>query len=593
MRPDMDHVIVFMTLTFALLMFAWGRIRHDIVAFLSLFILIITGVIEPSSAYRGFGHPAVITVASVLVIGKALELSGLIDFLGRWVMKVGTGIPSQVFVLSLLVAAASSFMNNVGALAIMMPIAVHLARKSGHPPSFVLMPVAFASLLGGMTTLIGTPSNIIIGSLRADATGESFGMFSFTPVGIVLTVTGLLFLTFIGWRLLPGRVAPRSESNLFNIEDYITEVVVTKGSKVRGKSLGEFAVKPKIDMKILGLVRDNKRIHAPGPDTILKVKDLIILEIDASQLKDLIEDTGVKLLGGKKFRNGGEGTQSISIAEAVIMADSILVGRSASELGLESKYELNLMAVAHREKQMHNRLDDIILAVGDVILLQGRENTLHDTITSIGCLPLAKRDIRLGFKPKFTMALSIFAIAIILVVTNVLPVEAAFSMAAVAMVLLKIIPLKEMYRSIDWSVIVLLGAMIPVGASLETSGGAAIISEAVMNLGGGLPPWVMIGTILTITMLITGLINNAATVLLMGPIAIGIANGLSYSVDPFLMAVAIGGSAAFLTPIGHQSNTLVMGPGGYKFTDYTRMGFPLSVLLIIIAVPLILWIFPV
>jgi len=593
MRPDMDHVIVFMTLTFALLMFAWGRIRHDIVAFLSLFILIITGVIEPSSAYRGFGHPAVITVASVLVIGKALELSGLIDFLGRWVMKVGTGIPSQVFVLSLLVAAASSFMNNVGALAIMMPIAVHLARKSGHPPSFVLMPVAFASLLGGMTTLIGTPSNIIIGSLRADATGESFGMFSFTPVGIVLTVTGLLFLTFIGWRLLPGRVAPRSESNLFNIEDYITEVVVTKGSKVRGKSLGEFAVKPKIDMKILGLVRDNKRIHAPGPDTILKVKDLIILEIDASQLKDLIEDTGVKLLGGKKFRNGGEGTQSISIAEAVIMADSILVGRSASELGLESKYELNLMAVAHREKQMHNRLDDIILAVGDVILLQGRENTLHDTITSIGCLPLAKRDIRLGFKPKFTMALSIFAIAIILVVTNVLPVEAAFSMASVAMVLLKIIPLKEMYRSIDWSVIVLLGAMIPVGASLETSGGAAIISEAVMNLGGGLPPWVMIGTILTITMLITGLINNAATVLLMGPIAIGIANGLSYSVDPFLMAVAIGGSAAFLTPIGHQSNTLVMGPGGYKFTDYTRMGFPLSVLLIIIAVPLILWIFPV
>ncbi len=589
----MDHVIVFMTLTFALLMFAWGRIRHDIVAFLSLFILIITGVIEPSSAYRGFGHPAVITVASVLVIGKALELSGLIDFLGRWVMKVGTGIPSQVFVLSLLVAAASSFMNNVGALAIMMPIAVHLARKSGHPPSFVLMPVAFASLLGGMTTLIGTPSNIIIGSLRADATGESFGMFSFTPVGIVLTVTGLLFLTFIGWRLLPGRVAPRSESNLFNIEDYITEVVVTKGSKVRGKSLGEFAVKPKIDMKILGLVRDNKRIHAPGPDTILKVKDLIILEIDASQLKDLIEDTGVKLLGGKKFRNGGEGTQSISIAEAVIMADSILVGRSASELGLESKYELNLMAVAHREKQMHNRLDDIILAVGDVILLQGRENTLHDTITSIGCLPLAKRDIRLGFKPKFTMALSIFAIAIILVVTNVLPVEAAFSMASVAMVLLKIIPLKEMYRSIDWSVIVLLGAMIPVGASLETSGGAAIISEAVMNLGGGLPPWVMIGTILTITMLITGLINNAATVLLMGPIAIGIANGLSYSVDPFLMAVAIGGSAAFLTPIGHQSNTLVMGPGGYKFTDYTRMGFPLSVLLIIIAVPLILWIFPV
>ncbi len=589
----MDHVIVFATLAFALLMFAWGKVRHDIVAFLALFILIITGVIEPSSAYRGFGHPAVITVASVLVIGKALEFSGLIDFLGRWVMKVGTGIPSQVFVLSLLVATASSIMNNVGALAIMMPIAIHLARKSGHPPSFVLMPVAFASLLGGMITLIGTPSNIIAGALRAEATGESFGMFSFTPVGIVLTVVGLLFLTFIGWRLLPGRVAPRSESNLFNIEDYITEVVVTKGSSVRGKSLNEFITKPKIDMKVLGLIRDNKRIHVPSPDTILKVKDLIILEIDASQLKDLIEDTGVKLLGGKRFRNGGDGIQSISIAEAVVMSDSILVGRSASSLGLESKYDLNLLAVAHREKQMHKRLDDIMLGVGDVILLQGRENSLHDTITSIGCLPLAKRDIRLGFKPKFTMALSVFGIAIVLVVAGILPVEAAFSMAAVAMVLLGIMPLKEMYRSIDWSVIVLLGAMIPVGASLETSGGAAIISNAVMNMGGSLPPWFIIGSILTITMLITGLINNAATVLLMGPIAIGIANGLSYSIDPFLMAVAIGGSAAFLTPIGHQSNTLVMGPGGYKFTDYTRMGFPLSVILVIIAVPLILWVFPV
>jgi di/tricarboxylate transporter len=589
----MDHVIVFATLAFALIMFAWGRIRHDIVAFLSLFILIITGVIEPSSAFRGFGHPAVITVASVLIIGKALEFSGLIDFLGRWVMKVGTGIPSQVLILSLLVAAASSFMNNVGALAIMMPIAIHLARKSGHPPSFVLMPVAFASLLGGMTTLIGTPSNIIIASLRTDAVGEPFGMFSFTPVGIILTITGLLFLTFIGWRLLPGRVAPRKDSDLFNIEDYITEVVVTKGSSVRGKTLREFATKPKIEMKILGLIRDNQRIHTPNPEEILKVKDLIVIEIDASQLKNLIEDTGVKLLGGKKFRNGGDGTQSVSLAEAVIMADSILVGRSASDIGLESKYELNLLAIAHREKQMHNRLDDIILGVGDVILLQGRENTLHDTITSIGCLPLAKRDINLGFKPKFTMALSLFAIAIILVVADLLPVEAAFSMAAVGMVMLRILPLKEMYRSIDWSVIVLLGAMIPVGASLETSGGAAIISNAVMKMGGSLPPWLIIGTILTITMLITGLINNAATVLLMGPIAIGIANGLSYSVDPFLMAVAIGGSAAFLTPIGHQSNTLVMGPGGYKFTDYTRMGLPLSIILVILAVPLILWVFPV
>ncbi|MBE0675044.1 MAG: anion permease [Bacteroidales bacterium] len=589
----MDHIVVFITLILALVLFASGKIRHDLVAFIALFILIIAGVIKPADGFSGFGHPAVITVASVLMIGKALEFSGLMDFLGRWVIKIGTGIPTQVFVLSLLVAAASSVMNNVGALAIMMPIAIHLARRSGHPSSYVLMPIAFASLLGGMTTLIGTPSNIIIASFRGDVTGEPFGMFAFTPVGVILTVAGLLFITFIGWRMLPKRVAPKQESDLFNIEDYITEVVVTKGSSVRGKTLSEFVAGAKIEMKILALVRDNKRVSSPDPEEVLRIKDLLVLEIDASELKSLIEATGVKLLGGKRFRTGSEFSGNVSLLEAVVTADSVLVDRSVSEVGLESKYELNLLAVAHREKQMHRRLGDIILKVGDVILVQGREKTIADTITSIGCLPLAKRDLRLGFKPKFTMALVLFGTAIALVVADILPVEVAFSMAAISMVLLGILPLKEMYRSIDWSVIILLGAMIPVGASLETSGGAKIIADAVTDLGGKVPPWAILTVLMVITMLITGLVNNAATILLMAPVAIGIASGLDYSADPFLMTVSVGGSSAFLTPIGHQSNTLVMGPGGYKFTDYTRMGLPLSVLIVAIGIPVILWVFPV
>lgn len=589
----MDHTIVFITLALSLILFASGRIRHDLVAFIALFILLITGVIEPSEGFRGFGHPAVITVASVLMIGKALEFSGLIDFLGRWVIKIGTGIPTQVFVLSFLVAAASSVMNNVGALAIMMPIAIHLARKSGYPPSYVLMPIAFASLLGGMTTMIGTPSNIIIASFREDATGEPFGMFDFTPVGLSLTLAGLLFITFVGWRMLPKRTAPRQDEDLFNIDDYITEVVVTKGSSVKGKTLREFATATKIEMKILALVRNNKRIHAPSPGEVLKIKDLIVIEIEAGELKTLIEDTGVKLLGGKKFRNEQEGQGNISILEAVVTADSVLVGRSVSEVGLETQYELNLLAIAHREKQMHKRLGDIILQVGDVILVQGREKSMPETLTTLGCLPLAKRDIRIGFKPKFTMALLLFGTAITLVVADVLPVEAAFSMAAVSMVLLGILPLKEMYRSIDWSVIVLLGAMIPVGASLETSGGSAIIASAVTDLGDRVPAWAILTVLMVVTMLITGLVNNAATILLMAPVAIGIASGLGYSADPFLMTVSVGGSSAFLTPVGHQSNTLVMGPGGYRFLDYTWMGLPVSVIVVAVGIPVIMWAFPV
>ncbi|MBM3420728.1 MAG: SLC13 family permease, partial [Bacteroidetes bacterium] len=391
----------------------------------------------------------------------------------------------------------------------------------------------------------------------------------------------------------PKRTAPKQDEDLFNIEDYITEVVVTKGSSVKGKTLREFATATKIEMKILALVRNNKRIHAPSPGEVLKIKDLIVIEIEAGELKTLIEDTGVKLLGGKKFRNEQEGQGNISILEAVVTADSVLVGRSVSDVGLESQYELNLLAIAHREKQMHKRLGDIILQVGDVILVQGREKSMSETLTTLGCLPLAKRDIRIGFKPKFTMALVLFGTAITLVVADVLPVEAAFSMAAISMVLLGILPLKEMYRSIDWSVIVLLGAMIPVGASLETSGGSAIIASAVTDLGDRVPAWAILTVLMVVTMLITGLVNNAATILLMAPVALGIASGLGYSADPFLMTVSVGGSSAFLTPVGHQSNTLVMGPGGYRFLDYTWMGLPLSIIIIAIGIPVIMWVFPV
>lgn len=588
----MDHVVVFGTLLLALALFAWGRIRHDFVAMIALFIVAVTGIVPPAQAFEGFGHPAVITVAAVLVIGKALEHSGLIDLLGKWVMKIGGNLLLQILTLSVLVAVASAFMNNVGALAIMMPIAIHMARKSGNPSSFILMPIAFASLLGGMTTMIGTPPNIIIATFRADELGEAFGMFDFSPVGVVLTAAGIIFITLAGWRLLPHRPAQKSDAELFDIDDYITEVEVLKDSNVRGKSIAEMAEMTNVDMQILGLVRDNIRIHAPEPDEALQLKDIIIIETDADELKTLIEDTGVKLVGGKKFRIDAEGSKNIAIAEVVVMADSPLIGRTASNLRMRSRYGINLLAVARREEKIHRRLDHVIFRTGDVLLLQGREHMLHDTITSIGCIPLAKRGLRLGYQTKIPLALGIFGAAVGAVVAGLLPVELAFSIAAVALVLTGVLPLKNVYTSIDWPVIVLLGAMIPVGVSLETTGGAERIADAVLQLGHSLPSWAMLAVVLVVTMFLSSVINNAATVLLMAPIAIGVANGLGFSADPFLMAVAIGGSSAFLTPIGHQSNTLVMGPGGYKFTDYLYMGVPMSIIIVALGVPAIMFFWP-
>ncbi len=398
--------------------------------------------------------------------------------------------------------------------------------------------------------------------------------------------------SLIGWRLIPKRAAARSDADLFQIDDYITEVQVTRDSAILGMSIIDLMKTTEAAVQILGLIRDRQRIHVPDPGEVMQVDDIIILETDARDLKTFVEDTGVKLVGGKKFRKDAAGSDKIAISEAIVMADSSLINGTAASLRMRTRYGINLLAVARREQKIHRRLDRVIFRTGDVLLLQGREHMLFDTITSMGCLPLARRGLRLGYQAKVTLALSIFGIAILLVVTGLLPVQISFAIAALAMVLGRVLPMEEFYKSIDWPVIVLLGAMIPVGNALETSGGAGLIAGALLNLGSEIPPWMLLTIILVVTMALSDIINNAATVVLMAPIAMGVAKGMGFSIDPFLMAVAIGGSCAFLTPIGHQSNTLVMGPGGYRFTDYTIMGFPLSVIIVLLGVPLILWVWP-
>ena len=588
----MNQSIVFLTLITALILFAWGRIRHDFVALIALFIVTVTGIVPGSEAFSGFGHPAVITVAAVLIIGKALESSGVVDFLGEVVSKTGNNFSIQMIYLCFITAAASAFMNNVGALAIMMPVAIHLSRKSGNSPSLILMPLAFASLLGGMTTLIGTPPQIIIATIRADIVGEPFGMFDFTPVGFFIAMTGIIFVTFLGWRFLPERTGEKSKEDLFKIDDYITEVRVIRESKLSGETIQNIKKITETDINLLGMVRKKRRIHAPSPSEEMKLNDILIIETDAKDLKTFIEKSGAKLVGGKQFRKDAKGSKDIEIAEAVVMSDSPLIGETAVTTSMRSRYGINLLAVARKEKRIRKRLDHVIFRNGDVVLLQGRSHMLHDTIKAMKFLPLAKRGLRIGYQKKLIPALSIFGISIFTVVAGLLPVQVAFSIAAVAMVLSGILYIKEVYTSVDWPVIVLLGAMIPVGQSLETTGGAVTISAQILKMGDILPAWGILAVMMISTMLLSDIINNAATVVLMAPIAIGVAAGINASPDTFLMAVAVGGSCAFLTPIGHQSNTLVMGPGGYSFTDYWKMGFPLDILIVSVGVPLLIFFWP-
>ncbi|TVQ69860.1 MAG: SLC13 family permease [Balneolaceae bacterium] len=588
----MDHIIVFITLGAALILFIWGRWRHDVVALLALLFLVIWGIVPSDKAFTGFAHPAVITVAAVLLIGRGLELSGLVDLLARTMKKAGKNLYVQISVLSLITALASAFMNNVGALAILMPVAIHVARKNGHPPSAILMPIAFASLLGGMITLIGTPPNIIIATFRADYYEEAFGMFDFAPVGLPLTIIGILFIALLGWKLLPKRKGQTSDSDLFEIDSYITEVRVTKDSKIRGKTCGEINTITEEEVMLLGLVRQKKRIHTPSKDEPLKTNDILILETDADGLKTFIDKTGVKLVGNRKFRKDAEGSDEIVLREVVVMPDSPLIGNTAVTLNMRTRYGINLLAIARHDRKIRKRMDHVRFANGDVLLLQGRSVTIDDVITSLRCLPLVARDLTIGKPRKVVFALAIFLIAIATVIFGMLPVQIAFAAGAVAMVLTGLLPLRDIYQHIDWPVIVLLGAMIPVGVAFETTGGADLLAGQILILGDSYPVWFMVGLVMVITMFLSDLINNAATIVLMAPIGITIAGAMGISADPMLMAIAVGGSSAFLTPIGHQSNTLVMGPGGYKFSDYWRMGLPLEIIIVLIGTPLILFFWP-
>ncbi len=588
----MHQIIVFVTLGAALFMFIWGKIRYDIVALLALLFLVVMGIVPSAEAFSGFGHPAVITVASVLIVSKALQNSGLIEVIGKILEAAGSKLLVQIVMLSVIVAVASAFMNNIGALAILMPVAIHLARKNGHSPSHLLMPMAFASLLGGMTTLIGTPPNIIVATFRADIAGEAFGMFDFSRAGVFIALSGMIFLVSIGWLLIPKRKPQSSDEDMFDIENYITEVKITGTSKIKGKTIGDIEEISGADIIVLGMVRDKKRIHAPSDSQDIKTNDILILEADTDSLQSFIDNTKTELVGGKKFHKDAKGSDDILIQEAIVLENSPLEGETAASLRMRSRFGVNLLAVARRDKKIRQRIDHVKFKTGDVLLLQGRSININDAITSMQCLPLAKRDLAIGKKRKTVFALSVFSISIVLVVAGLLPVQIAFSMAAVTMVLTKILHIKDLYNSIDWPVIILLGAMIPVGVAFETSGGALFITEQIIELGQQYPPWILLTVLLIITMFLSDLINNAATVVLMAPIAINIAAEIGASVDPFLMAVAIGGSCAFLTPIGHQSNTLVMGPGGYKFADYWRVGLPLEIIIVAVSIPLLMFFWP-
>jgi di/tricarboxylate transporter len=591
MPLTLDQAIAFGTLLIAFLLFLWGRFRYDIVAMLALLAVVLTGLVPFDQAFLGFAHPAVITVAAVLILSRALQNAGIVDVVIRLLAPLRGSETLQVGSQAGLIAVLSGFMNNVGALALMLPVALRNAYRDAYAPAKSLMPLAFASLLGGMVTLIGTPPNLIIAAFREREVGAPFGMFDFTPVGGAVAIAGLAFIVLVGSRLLPPDRRGANEDAL-DIADYLAEARVEKDGRAWGKSLREIEELIDEEVRIVGLVRGKKRQMVPAATEKVHARHVLILEGEPDAIKELIDVGGLKLLSSEGLSADRLQSEEVGLVEAVIKPGSPLGGKTPTSLDLRRNHGINLLGIARHGKRLRTRLGDIRFQTGDVLLLQGPSETINDTLAELGCLPLAERSLQVGRPRRLLLAGGIFALAILATVAGLAPVQVAFVTAAVVVVLVGIVRPGEIYDSIDWPVIVLLGAMIPVGTALETTGGAALVADGILALGSNLASVWMVVLLLVGTMFLSDAINNNATAVLMAPIGIQLAERLQASPDPFLMAIAVGASCAFLTPIGHQSNTLIMAPGGYRFGDYWRMGLPLEVIIVVVAVPMIFLVWP-
>lgn len=586
-----EQILAFSVIAAMMTVFIWDRFRYDVVACCALVLAVSVGIVPANKAFSGFSDDIVIIVGSALVVSAGVARSGIVDTaIKKFFPNLGT-LHAQLALLMIVVAALSAFIKNIGALAIMMPVAFQFSRKSGASPSKYLMPMAFAALLGGLMTQIGTSPNIVVSRLREEMTGTSFTMFDFTPTGLILTVVGITFLLFFHW-LVPSRTRQNSSmEEAVQIKNYTSEVGVTEESTACEKPVSALLKPGDGEVIATAVLRGTTRM-SPFPDLILRPGDFVLLEGPSSAL-DRIVSAGKLKLSGKPLKEGGQAALDVISVEAVIGQESPLKGLSAKELALSYTRGVNLLAISRGGERLKGRMGELTLMAGDVLVLQGSRNSLPGIMQDFALLPLAQREVLLGTRRRAVIPLVILALAMATTAVGIASVPVAFFAAALGMVIFRAIPLADVYKAVDGPILVMLAALIPVSDSLRTTGGSDLIAGWLGNAAMNLPAWGALGLILVTAMAVTPFLNNAATVLVMGPIAVSFAGNLGFRPEAFLLAVAIGAGCDFLTPVGHQCNTLVFGPGGYRFSDYPRLGLPLSALIIIVAVPTLLIIWPV
>lgn len=587
-----DQILLFSLFGVVFAMLIWGRWRYDLVAFVALIIALVLGLVPTNLAFSGFGHPATVIIALVLIVSRGLVNSGAVDLITRKLTALDLKLSGHIAAMSGLGAIFSAFMNNVAALALLMPVDLQAAAKAKRAPRLTLMPLAFATILGGLITLIGTPPNIIIASYREQALGEPFSMFDFAPVGLVCATIGILFVAIIGWRLIPGiRDAKSPTGELLDLEGYLAELVVPEESPAIGmlvRDLDDTA--DDNDVAVVGLVRRHKRLAGQARNVEIRAGDILVVDAGPKAIDQFRGALKLEFDGEKRHEKVASGGMVLS--EVVVPKDSRIEGRSAISVRLLSRHGVTLLGVSRQGKKFRDRVRHLDIEAGDILLLLGPSDRVPAVAQWLGTLPLAERGLSVTQYRRAWLATGIFAAAIAVASFGGLYLAVALAIVVVAYVALDIVPIQEVYHQVEWPVIVLLGSMIPLGAALEASGGTALIAGGIVDLTSGLSIMAVLFVLMLVVMTLSDVLNNTATAVIGAPIALDIANRLGVSADPFLMAVAVAASCAFLTPIGHKNNTLIMGPGGYKFGDYWRMGLPLEILVIAVAVPAILFFWP-
>ena len=584
-----DQFLLSATLIALLCLFIWGKVRYDALAIGALFVLVVLEIIPANDAFAGFAHPAVVTVALVLIISQGLKNSGLTGLVGK---LIGTRTFTEFqFLICLLFIAAilSSFINNIGALAILLPITLNICQKMEWHASKFLMPLAFACILGGMNTAIGTPPNIIISEYKATISSSGFNFFDFSYVGIVITLLSILFIALLGNKFILLRNTGSKTENLIDLKGYLFEVSVNDGSSAIGMTLYKFKKQAGEDTEILGIVSENGSIKKVQNNMQIKSGQILVIKTPPDDISNILDVFGFSI--PKELHSFDE--DDLEEIEVMITPGSRLIGRKYDFFLKLAFEELNLLGLWRKGSKYRTRLTRETFKAGDVLLLGVRdldEEDVSNKIKHLGLMPIRQRELQtIPSRSRLLKGLIFFSLSIFLVSFNYLSAAAAFLLCVLGFARIKIID-SNFYREIDWPIIVMLAAMIPIGTALQTTGLSDVIASSISEYASDLSLFWILFTILLVTMATTDIINNAATAVIMAPISTGIALELGYAIEPFLMVVAVGASCAFLTPIGHQCNTVVMGPGNYKFTDYWRLGLPMDILIILVSIPMILFV---